>query len=277
LISLVQVLDGITFGFAIPLPPFYAQMVRWLSAIQLELPTLMSLGCFVPTTFHDELIIQTAAPLCIVTVLALLACVFERISRRTGEANAPATSVAGRLSEACVSMIVILLFLIYPATVAKIFSAFACTPVLEDGHSYLRADVSIDCHSASHTRFVSLWAAPMALVFPVGVPLFLLVLLWRKRQCFVHWQDEEARAVANDQLRALDQKRAREHPAQPPPTAELPTVEEVRELAREDTQLPQYTKRVAAGFELRCCWYEIVEYATAILPEGLATADLRRC
>jgi hypothetical protein len=260
LISLVQVLNGIAFGFAIPLPPLYAQMLRWLSAIQLELPTLLSLNCFVTTTLHDELVLQTAVPLGIVMVLALLACALHRASRDA------ASSTAGRLSEACVSLIVIFLFLIYPSTVAKIFSAFACTPVLEDGHSYLRADVRIDCDSASHQQFVSLWAAPMALAYPVGVPVFLLVLLWRERKRLAHWQREEARAVAQDQLREFHVS-AGERAAD---EGEEQTAEDVRALARADERLPQYTKRVAAGYELRCCWFEVVEMGRKLALVGLA-------
>jgi hypothetical protein len=50
----------------------------------------------------------------------------------------------------------------------------------DDGFSLLNADFRIKCHSARHQLMLTV-AIVMAGVFPVGVPLYLGVVLWRRR------------------------------------------------------------------------------------------------
>ena len=75
----------------------------------------------------------------------------------------------------CSGALFLILFLIYPSTSAAIFATFQCEP-LDDGSSWLRADLSIDCNSPTHNWYVS-YASCMVLVYPVGTPLLYYVIL----------------------------------------------------------------------------------------------------
>ena len=50
------------------------------------------------------------------------------------------------------TLIFFVLFLIYPSTSAAIFAAFQCEE-LSDGSRWLRADLSVDCDSGTHSLF----------------------------------------------------------------------------------------------------------------------------
>ena len=75
----------------------------------------------------------------------------------------------------CSGALFLILFLIYPSTSAAIFATFQCEP-LDDGSSWLRADLSIDCNSPTHNWYVW-YASCMVLVYPVGTPLLYYVIL----------------------------------------------------------------------------------------------------
>ena len=75
----------------------------------------------------------------------------------------------------CSGALFLILFLIYPSTSAAIFATFQCEQ-LDDGSSWLRADLSIDCNSPTHNWYVW-YASCMVLVYPVGTPLLYYVIL----------------------------------------------------------------------------------------------------
>ena len=79
------------------------------------------------------------------------------------------------VTEFCSGGLFLILFLIYPSTSAAIFATFQCEP-LDDGTSWLRADLSIDCNSPTHTWYVG-YASWMVLVFPIGTPLLYYAIL----------------------------------------------------------------------------------------------------
>jgi hypothetical protein len=224
-ISLVQVLNGIGMSFNIRWPSFFAQLLKWLSSIELDLPSILPLGCIVHVDFHTSLVAQTALPLVLVCLLWLVskalagvdyiqggereelrlsakrkAAASERLSSR--EVAAVDISRAARYRQYCNDTIFLILFLVYPGAVAKIFGAFQCIPVPEAGPfvSYLRADFSIDCGMAHNRMMQFVYALPMMVVYPFGVPMLLGVVLWRHRVRLLHWSDEEACADANSLL-----------------------------------------------------------------------------
>ena len=95
------------------------------------------------------------------------------------------------------ALLFLVLFLIYPSTSASIFATFQCEE-LSDGTRWLRADLSIDCDSTTHTGF-SVYAALMILVYPIGTPILYYVLLRRSR-------------AALDQLQAPTHPTSDSHP-----------------------------------------------------------------
>lgn len=78
------------------------------------------------------------------------------------------------------SAVLLVTFLVYSSVSASVFKMFACE-YLDDGKYYLRADYRIECDSHKH-RALQYYAGLMVLVYPVGIPLFYSVLLFRHRR-----------------------------------------------------------------------------------------------
>ena len=78
-----------------------------------------------------------------------------------------------------------LLFLLYPGSSVKIFNAFLCVSFSgegEDGESFLRVDFSIDCNSTMYKGFMQPYAVAMLFIYPIGVPLYYGLTLFRNHE-----------------------------------------------------------------------------------------------
>ena len=67
------------------------------------------------------------------------------------------------------------LFLIYPGVSATVMRTFVCRDV--DGISLLEADYRLECFNDEWTQY-ALYAAGMALVYPIGIPFVVFIKLY---------------------------------------------------------------------------------------------------
>jgi len=189
------------------------------------------------------------------------------------EMLAATPSLAAIWSQHVGNLIFFILFLVYPGCIAKIFSAFQCISLPESGERFLRADLSINCDSERHQLLQWAYAAPMLIVFPLGVPLLLFLVLRKYRDRLLHWQVEEKRAECLAMLRQLGST-----PSVPMGQPELTvnevplTVNEVRDAAKADHHIPLYVHRVVAGYALRFYYFELFEMARKLCLVGLSVA-----
>ena len=80
-------------------------------------------------------------------------------------------------------LVIGLLFVILPGTCSSIFGSFRCDEYSIDEDNtirYLAKDYSIKCNSPRYLA-LNCTAALMILVYPIGVPSFFAILLWRDR------------------------------------------------------------------------------------------------
>ena len=87
------------------------------------------------------------------------------------------------LESAGLKWILVLLYFMLTTISTKICNAFACT-AFDDGqelHEFLSADMHIRCDSLKYRNIVA-FATVMFVVFPIGVPTLMFVLLWRRRR-----------------------------------------------------------------------------------------------
>ena len=83
-----------------------------------------------------------------------------------------------------------LMFFILPSTSSIIFSAFPCVAYEQEPGvmvSYQQVDLSITCSSNGETmtrprRFLVFYSSLMIVVFPLGMPVLLFLMLWLKRR-----------------------------------------------------------------------------------------------
>ena len=174
LITLWQILGGLGSTFSIPFPPFYEQAVTAVGGVlQIELPSIMPLDCMLPTNFYKKIMLKCIWPLCAYAALALLSTVLRKCGK-TDRANA------------CVDFAFFLVFILYPSISNGLLSMFYCVP-LEDGTSWLRVDLSIQCAEASGTTMAS-HAAMLAFTFvmiglhTIGTPaVYAYLLFWKHK------------------------------------------------------------------------------------------------
>ena len=66
----------------------------------------------------------------------------------------------------------------YPTVSSTVLSTFDCREV--NGVSYLVSDVSLRCHEGDW-GFHSVYAGIMIAIYPIGIPLLLFLIMYRKR------------------------------------------------------------------------------------------------
>ena len=154
-------------------PSLYQELLEGLTLLNFDFGWILSAACVVDVDFHAELIITTASPL---AVVALLGLTYMVALRRNYGSESALRSVRRKYANA----ITLVALLVYSSVSSVVFRAFACDS-LDDGNVYLRSDCRIECNSPKHTAF-QVYAGLMIALYPVGIPVFFAVLLFRKRK-----------------------------------------------------------------------------------------------
>lgn len=156
-------------------PEAYEKFLKAVDVVNLDLGWMVSAGClWTGIDFHDRLLFGTLGPL---VILGLLAATYTVAMYRARAVSNEA--IQSRVGNVHMSAVLLLTFLVYSSVSSAVFRMFACE-TLDDGNSYLRADYRILCTDDKH-RALQVYASVMIVVYPVGIPLFYAVLLYRLR------------------------------------------------------------------------------------------------
>jgi len=256
MVSLYQVLQGIGGSFSIPFPNIYSSVTGGVgSALQIELPSLVPVGCIIPINFYSTFIFSTTWPLAIYAIFFLGAKALYKSGRRV-QAN---ILIDGNF---------FLMFLQYPGLSGKIFSIFNCVET-DDGNWYLRADSSLLCSTPDgpdpQFTLMCVFALAMVVIHVIGYPLVYAYLFFRRyRKPLVTLRNQELANHHIDQLAKIDQlnkeekaKLKDEHDARHPPV-------DANEL-----EIPSYVQNLIGGYEIRTYWFEIFEMLRKVLLVGI--------
>ena len=156
LIALYQVLSGMETAFKIVYPAQFSAMLGHFAFWQAF--TLPDFGCKIILNYDELMMLKTLVPLGLLLCLGLLWLLLRQRS--------------------IMDSAFVVLFLVYPSASAAALGTFHCES-FDDGHSYLVADYSIDCGTASHQLAQVL--AGFMLIYPIGTPLLYAVILWGER------------------------------------------------------------------------------------------------
>eukprot|EP00937_MAST-01D_sp_MAST-1D-sp2_P007766 g7766.t1 len=214
LLGFFQVASQMIENFDIAWPSSFARFASAFAFVNLDLP---SLGCVADLNFVDKFLSAIISPLAICAPFAILYCVCGALWEVHHVAGAARRNEKGRLepllhaSNLCLKAILWILFLVYPSTSSKILQMWDCVP-LQNGESYLRADMSIQCGGSqgiptqmfgsqgTYATYSSL-AAVFIFVYPIGVPLlFLGVLFVNRKQLYAGDAGHEADAEMEEEL-----------------------------------------------------------------------------
>jgi len=252
LFSLWQILSGIGATFSIPFPPFYEQVVSAVGGVlQVQLPSIMPLGCIVETNYHYMLIFKCLWPL---GVYALLYLSSKFLNMRGNEAKA----------DACIDLAFFLMFVMYPSLSNSLLSMFYCYP-LEDGTSWLRTDLSVQCTSApgvftpAHAGMLT-FTFVMLIVHTIGTPaIYAYLLLWKFRGKLDALKEQELDNAHREKVDTTKQYVSQ---------YQVVLKEERAELKPEDL-LPGYMLKLTNGYEWRTYWFELFETLRKVLLVGI--------
>ena len=152
-------------------PELYEGFVSKLNAVNLHFDSVFAYSCLVKNDFYDHLLLATITPFLALVVLAGSYFVGKRSSN-----SESAMREVRRKHQAAVLYVALL---VYSPVSYRIFQTFGCDE-LDDGESYLRADYSLSCLTARHSRY-EVYAFIMVGIYPVGIAAaFAGLLFWHR-------------------------------------------------------------------------------------------------
>ena len=257
-ISLWQVLKGIGFSFSIPYPPLYQNTIDFVAAIiEIDLPQILPLGCVMPLTFFDKLVVRTIVPLVVYAALLLVA--------RAYYSSTFYSPVKGGL---LVDTVFFIIFLVYPSTATSLFSAFVCVP-FEDGSTYLRRDLSIQCTLADGSMtgeyfFMLVYVLLMIAVHTAGSLLLYAYLF------FVSYRKPLLALKAQEQVKQAQKKLDQNvHLSNDELTLAVKLMGTAGKTISTGKPMPGFMKQLTGPYERRCYWFEIFESLRKVLLVGI--------
>ena len=170
--SMPSVLTGVNFS------PFFKSMANAFGIFNLDVLALSSaFGCQYSVRFFDRFIVHLMLPVCCLLTIGLAAVTARACASKT---NAKEKKI--KMNQAKSKIIILVVLLIFPGLSTRLFSVFKCQsfPGI-DGLSLLVADYSIHCHQGIHATFTVV-AIVFLILYIVGVPLTMFLLLWRNKQ-----------------------------------------------------------------------------------------------
>lgn len=167
-------------------PKVYESFLDGMSVLNFDLTSIFSLGCVVDTDFHDRMLMLTIVPIVILGGLAATNAVAVR-------RNARSEAALKIVRHKHVSAILLLTSLVYSSVSSVAFHTFACE-WLDDDKYYLRAGYRIQCTTAKH-QVLQICAGFMILLYPLGIPVLYVILLFEDRHDLRDRDGREENAV----------------------------------------------------------------------------------
>ena len=140
----------------------------------------MKSSCSLAVPFLDQFILHMSLPV-LLLVAALVAHVSSRCCLRNPEK-------LKRGNELKYQILLLGVLFLYPGLATKIFNVFNCKIINGIGGKVLAADFAIKCYEEKHSIYLIV-AVAFLLVYILGIPLAMFVVLWRNRN-HLHFENE---------------------------------------------------------------------------------------
>ena len=175
--SMPSVITGVDFS------PFFRNMANIFSVFNLDVLSFSGvLDCGMSVRFFHQFLVHMMLPIgCMFAILAA----FGIAKMCTAKAN-KAKHV--QINEAVSKVVILVILLLYPGLSTKVFQVWKCQSVAGIKGQFLVQDFNVKCNENEHVTFVVL-AIGFLLLYIVGIPLTMLVLLCRNRK---HLHDENS-------------------------------------------------------------------------------------
>ena len=190
-VSTYQVVSSTASVVGVQMPAAFSQFMESMNCVNLSISTVLPLSCGQTYTFIDSLYFATLLPM---LVAACLMCAFvyeysgvrktiqaDRNRQRGDKAHA-----FNEIKTKYLSYFFYLTYLVLPSVTTTIFQMFLCTDMDPNGETpgednlFLTADMRISC-SSDYFYGGETYASIMVIVYPVGIPLLYLWMLYNAR------------------------------------------------------------------------------------------------
>jgi hypothetical protein len=239
MVAFFQLVSSVGFNLSIEFPRNFSSFTRILRITEFELIAFLPVACVYPDSdYYSRLASTTLFP--IVLGLGLLA-LHVRYSRNGG-------------SRIFFDLLLNLLYIVLPSTSSVILRTFKCVTFNPDAFqptsdelSFLASDFSLACgeEGGNRRQFWEYYAYAMMLLFPIGIPLFFAVLLYRHR---------------HDLCPRLEEKGVwflfMKHPE---------WGDGGDERSKESQERTAHLSFLTDSYEPHCFWFEVVECARRLL------------
>ncbi|CAM9625594.1 unnamed protein product, partial [Ectocarpus fasciculatus] len=179
-LSLIQIVTALPVVTDVEFPPLFGNISNVLNKVNIDIPSSFGILCEADYDFIDVLMVTTLTPLAFWAGLWLVYGVHYVYSRLIlKHSNASIISTYGTY----LWVYLFTSYMVLPGVAVYIFGTFNCHDIDDEG-SYLRADYSISCASDRY-YFGTLWAAGMAFVYCLGVPMTYLSLLRKRKHTLI--------------------------------------------------------------------------------------------
>ena len=246
LVSLWQILMGLGAIFSIPFPPIYSAATEAVGGlVQIELPAMMPVDCIIRTSYYSKLVFKTVWPLLFYAIFGISA----KIQRKRGQDGA---------ADSLINLAFLIMFIVYPGVSTSLLSMFYCVP-LEDGSSYLRPDLSLECSTPLHATMV-IYTLIMLVLHTIGTPaIYCYLFFWKHNTALEALKEQE---LADAHMEKLTQEMKFIG------NKEVINKEEKPRIEPEDV-LPGYMLKLTGGYEYRTYWFELWETVRKVLIVGV--------
>jgi hypothetical protein len=191
LIGLMQITTQLPVTLSIRYPDLFSEFLKAIGIVLLDIFDVFKVDCLSPLSLHAKFIVIMVLPLVGIAFVQFLRCASNHGATKEQEATNRSSAAYRSFfviflcvatgSFCCkVELKILLRRRLYPLLSRTTFSIFRCQ-TLAVGERWHEDDFSIDCDSSTHTAIVIVDIFCI-LVYPVGIPVIFMGLLWRDEQ-----------------------------------------------------------------------------------------------
>jgi len=210
---------------------------------------MMPLDCIIRTSFYSKLIFKCLWPLA-VYVLFGVSAKFERRRGKDGSADT------------LINLLFLVMFIVYPGVSSSLLSMFYCVE-LEDGSSYLRPDLSLECSTGMHAAML-VFTFAMIVVHTIGTPaIYAYLFFWKHHVALEALKEQE---LQDARIAHVEQEKTYINNVE---RVIVKTSEVMRARIKPEDVLPGYMLKLTGGYEYRTYWFELFETIRKVLIVGV--------
>ncbi|KAL1499729.1 hypothetical protein AB1Y20_012416 [Prymnesium parvum] len=196
-VSFFQTVGFLPAVYGLGLPDYYYNWIDFVHIFDLDWMAVLFPTACLAGGFHDRLLIRALTPIVLVVCVLMFGAIYHLLHRRES---------GHRLRKNVLKLLPIVLFLAFiftPTTSFSIFSVWTCETFHVDSLrevpvtvQFLRGDLSIECDRAvpEYRRLMDV-AFLFVAIWPVGVPLLFLLVLYSGSWAIQHGQSTQIEAA----------------------------------------------------------------------------------